>query len=185
MLSHHDHFDVYDSAAACLHDEFSFEVPELGHGVFTYCFSVRKPNLNSVVAEAILPNNTFGPSLSIAEGHVGCSLMAAGAQNPIYYRSSSVLEVCGKKVKFLDENSKCAMSPTHGLIAQANGRRAVRICHKPDIGSEFSSPPALLDRPFSPQIPRTSLFSSSLLRQRGVICEPPHERFDVELTYES
>ena len=83
--------------ASCMEDEFAFEESGLGHGMFTYCFSVREPSPSSFAAEAIQPDNTFGPSLAIAGGELGCSLLTAGGQNPVvYYNGTGQLEVCGR-----------------------------------------------------------------------------------------
>ena len=80
--------------ASCMQDEFALEDSTIGHGLFTYCFSVRSPFLNGQGAQAILPDNTFGPSLSIAGGELGCSLLSAGSQNPLaYWNGAGQLEV--------------------------------------------------------------------------------------------
>ena len=84
-------FHVY---ASCMEDEFAWEESGLGHGVFTYCFSVREPASGSLVAKAVQPDNTFGPSLAIAGGDLGCSFLTAGAQNPVrYWNGTGHLEV--------------------------------------------------------------------------------------------
>ncbi len=93
--------------ASCMDDEFAWEESGLGHGLFTYCFSVREPYIGALSAEAIQPDNTFGPSLSIAGGELGCSLLTAGAQNPVTYSNGAGhLEVCNQYIN-LFENGNC------------------------------------------------------------------------------
>jgi len=89
-----DHLVPFNLFAACMHDEFALEDSSLGHGLFTYCFSVQPDAIGAYGAQAILPHNRFGPSLSIAAGERGCSLMSAGAQNPLaYWNGAGHLEV--------------------------------------------------------------------------------------------
>lgn len=85
--------------ASCMEDEFAWEESGLGHGLFTYCFSVQDAGLGSLAAQAIRPDNTFGPSLAIAKGELGCSLLTAGAQNPVlYWNGTGHLEVGGQDI---------------------------------------------------------------------------------------
>lgn len=91
----------YYSAAACLHDEVAREYSSLGHGLFTYCFSIRGLTQESIVARAIQPDNTFGPSLSIVTGPYGCSFLTQGTQNPITVDIDE-WTVCGEKVNLYD-----------------------------------------------------------------------------------
>ena len=86
-------------------DEFAWEESRLGHGMFTYCYSVQELSLGSSAAVALQPDNTFGPSLAIAAGELGCSLLTAGAQNPIvYFNGTGHLEVCGRHIDLFDGN---------------------------------------------------------------------------------
>jgi hypothetical protein len=88
--------------AACMHDEFAREDCTLGHGIFTYCFSVRH-SLRGYAAQAVQPDNSFGPSLALAAGELGCSLMTGGAQNPVaYFNGSGHLEVGEQEVDLFD-----------------------------------------------------------------------------------
>ena len=104
-----------------MEDEFAWEESGLGHGLFTYCFSVRSPSLGSFVAEAVQPDNRFGPSLAIAQGEGGCSLLTAGAQNPvIYWNGTGELEVCGRSIA-LFVAGKCM-----SLMEMRNRLRAIR-----------------------------------------------------------
>ncbi|MCI0528714.1 MAG: hypothetical protein L0Y56_14850, partial [Nitrospira sp.] len=75
----------FNVVTGCAPDEFAWEDSSLGHGVFTYCFSVRAHSIGGIRATAIQPDNTMGPSLDIAAGPSGVSLLTAGAQNPLYY----------------------------------------------------------------------------------------------------
>lgn len=80
--------------ASCMYDEVAFEDSSLGHGLYTYCFSVQPDSIGAYGAQAVLPNNRFGPSLSVAAGERGCSLLSAGAQNPVaYWNGAGQLEV--------------------------------------------------------------------------------------------
>lgn len=93
--------------ASCMEDEVAWEDAGLGHGVFTYCFSVRDASPGAISAEAIQPDNTLGPSLALAGGELGCSLLTAGAQNPVaYWNGTGHLEVCGQDIN-LFENEEC------------------------------------------------------------------------------
>jgi len=80
--------------ASCMYDEVALEDSSLGHGLYTYCFSVQSDSIGSYGAKAVLPNNCFGPSLSVAAGEYGCSLLSAGGQNPVsYWNGAGQLEV--------------------------------------------------------------------------------------------
>lgn len=97
-------FHVY---ASCMEDEFAWEESGLGHGVFTYSFSVREPSLGALAAKAIQPDNAYGPSLAIAGGDLGCSFLTAGRQNPVrYWNGTGHLEVGSRDVD-LFENDEC------------------------------------------------------------------------------
>lgn len=100
-----DDINIDYLAAACLHDEAAKESAQLGHGYFTYCFSCRPDNLGTITAQAIQPDNTMGPSLSIASGALGCSILTQGAQNPIIIEEKNYMISClGEKFELLDED---------------------------------------------------------------------------------
>lgn len=87
-----------------MEDEYADEDSGLGHGLFTYCFSVREPGPGSLSAVAIQPDNTFGPSLAIAGNYLGCSLLSAGSQNPVFYwNGSPVIEVSNQVIDLFDD----------------------------------------------------------------------------------
>lgn len=97
----------FNVVAACAPDEFAWEESSLGHGVFTYCLSVRKYPLGGIGATAIQPDNTMGPSVAIAAGRPGVSLLTAGAQNPIYYlNGTGRLEIGASEFSILDEEGR-------------------------------------------------------------------------------
>lgn len=79
-----DYLIPYMLNLSCCSDEVSWEDADLGHGIFTYCFSAHG-DIGSITTQAVQPDNSFGPSLSIAKGEKGVSLLTAGAQNPIVY----------------------------------------------------------------------------------------------------
>jgi hypothetical protein len=87
----------YYLAAAAMPDEVSWEESTLGHGVFTYCRSIRPRDDGPPFgfgALAVQPDNTYGPSLLLAKGAYGCALLTCGEQNPIVYIDYQ-LEACG------------------------------------------------------------------------------------------
>jgi hypothetical protein len=89
--------------ASCMEDEFALEESTLGHGLFTYCFSANPLSPASYAARAVQSDNTFGPSLAIASGELGCSHLTAGAQNPIaYFNGAGHLEVCKRDVDLFE-----------------------------------------------------------------------------------
>lgn len=97
----------YHIFASCMDDEYAWEDSSLGHGLYTYCFSVQSSSLGSLSAAAIQPNNTFGPSLAIASGEMGCSLLSGGAQNPIaYWNGAGYIDTCGQTIEIYDDG-KC------------------------------------------------------------------------------
>ncbi len=88
-----------------MEDEESWEDSSLGHGIFTYCFSVRSDVPFSLAAEAIQPDNTYGPSISIAGGELGCSLLTVGAQNPVlYWNGCGEIEIGKKSLRIFDDD---------------------------------------------------------------------------------
>ena len=95
-----DDIYIYTMWASCMPDENAWETDEIGHGLFTFCFSHRGELENVYTAEAIRPDNSFGPSLRIATGGYGCSIVSLGRQNPVTYMGDGTgsLEVCGKTV---------------------------------------------------------------------------------------
>lgn len=97
----------FNVVASCARDEFAWEESSLGHGIFTYCLSVRPNSLGSVSATAIQANNSLGPSLSIAAGRFGVSLLTAGGQNPFYYlNGTGHIEVGGSEFSAFHEDGK-------------------------------------------------------------------------------
>jgi hypothetical protein len=104
---HNDLLVPFHVFGSCMEDEFAWEESGLGHGVFTYCFSVREPSLGSLAATAIQPDNTIGPSLAIAAGELGCCLLTSGSQNPVaYWNGTGHLGVCRQDID-LFENGEC------------------------------------------------------------------------------
>lgn len=114
-------FFPYYSAAACLHDEVAREYRSLGHGLFTYCFSIREIKPESIIAQAIQPDNTFGPSLSLVSGPYGCSFLTQGTQNPIIIDCDE-LSVCGEKINLYDDQDN--LITKHDLYSKMRDIRA-------------------------------------------------------------
>jgi hypothetical protein len=105
--------------ASCMDDEVAWEEPGLGHGIFTYCFSVTENSPSSFAAQAVQPDNTFGSSLSIARGELGCSLLTAGAQNPVaYYNATGELEVCNRYVDLFEEGEYIGLDEMRKRLRQ-------------------------------------------------------------------
>jgi hypothetical protein len=99
LSQHQDVLVPFHVYASCMEDEFAWEESSLGHGVFTYSFSVREPSLGSLAATAIQPDNTYGPSLAIAGGDLGCSFLTVGRQNPVrYWAGNGHLEVASQTI---------------------------------------------------------------------------------------
>lgn len=100
------HLFVRDAMAASMTDEVAWEESSIGHGVFTYAFSVRGDNLAALAAKAVQPDNSIGSSISIVGGPLGCSLLTAGEQNPLDYAGGAELRVCETAVPLLDSTDK-------------------------------------------------------------------------------
>lgn len=101
---HSDLLSPWMLFASCMEDEFALEESSLGHGMFTYAFSLQPSSPLSFGAKAIQPDNTFGPSLAIAHGELGCSHLTAGAQNPVsYFNGTGVIEVCGRYIDLFED----------------------------------------------------------------------------------
>lgn len=114
--------------ASCMDDEVAWEESGLGHGMFTYCFSVREHSIGSFAAQAVQPDNTFGPSLAIARGELGCSLLTAGAQNPVvYYNGTGLLEVCGQSVDLFEGDEYIGLWATRERLRQERNKVAAII----------------------------------------------------------
>lgn len=105
MFNQHDDYLIpYMLFLSCCPDEVSYEEADLGHGIFTYCFSARG-DLGSIATKAIQPDNTFGPSLSIVKGEKGVSLLTAGAQNPvIYFNGAGHIEVGSRSFSIFEND---------------------------------------------------------------------------------
>jgi hypothetical protein len=123
-----------------MHDEFALEDSSLGHGLFTYCFSVRPDAIGAHRAQAIFPDNRFGPSLSIAAGERGCSLMSAGAQNPLaYWNGASHLEVARESFSIEMPNGEF-MNQTEMEQALSERRDRIRTASaRPDLSVGFDA----------------------------------------------
>lgn len=107
MFNHYDDYLIpYMLFLSCCPDEVSYEEADLGHGIFTYCFSAHG-DLGSIATKAIQPDNTFGPSLSIAKGEKGVSLLTAGAQNPVvYFNGSGYIEVGSGRFSVFEKDNR-------------------------------------------------------------------------------
>ncbi len=136
------HFVPFNLFAACMHDEFALEDSSLGHGLFTYCFSVRPDTMGSYGAQAVLPDNGFGPSLSIAAGGLGCSLLSAGAQNPLaYWNGAGHLEVAQASFSIEKPSGEFMNQAEMGLalIERRDEVRAASAATRSDLSVEFNS----------------------------------------------
>ena len=90
--------------AASLHDEVAKESAQFGHGFFTYCFSCRPDNLGTYTATAVQADNSIGPSLSIASGALGCSILTQGTQNPVIIEGPMYHASClGEEFSLIDD----------------------------------------------------------------------------------
>jgi len=109
-------------AAACMPDEVAWEESGLGHGIFTYCWSHRpapdQPPAGAVVALAVQHDNLFGPSLEIAGGAFGCSLLTYGRQNPVFFRDYE-LNVCDVEIPVYEDRDYQVLRPSQDIWAEA------------------------------------------------------------------
>ncbi len=104
---HHEWLVPFNLFGSCMHDEFAWEDSSLGHGLFTYCASVRQTIPASLTAHAVQPDNSIGPSLAIARGEMGCALLTAGAQNPVsYWNGTGHLEVSRRDINLRVSNDQ-------------------------------------------------------------------------------
>jgi Caspase domain len=90
----------YYLAGGCMPDEVAWEESSLGHGLFTYCWSVRPSDMFTIGALAAQPDNTDGPSITLASGPTGCALLTAGEQNPVVYVDYHI-QSCGHQFAVL------------------------------------------------------------------------------------
>ncbi len=106
VLHEHDDKLVPDYLmASSMPDELSLEVPVLGHGLSTFCFSVRPVAPGSMIASGSGVGVTWG----IAAGAEGCALVSGGRQNPIVYDAYE-LRVAGAVIPVYDGDD-CTASP--------------------------------------------------------------------------
>jgi hypothetical protein len=89
-----DELSVFRATASCYADELSYEVPELGHGLATYCASIRPDRIDSLMARAGLKQI---PLWGVIKGPGGCSLVTMGKQNPIVVGSYGHVEACNRE----------------------------------------------------------------------------------------
>jgi hypothetical protein len=75
-------------------DEVSWEAASLGHGLATYCFSLREAVLGSEIGIA---GRGRIKTWSAYAGPEGCSVATAAAQNPIVYQYGTV-ETCFRRI---------------------------------------------------------------------------------------
>ncbi|MFD2679149.1 hypothetical protein [Bacillus seohaeanensis] len=89
-------------AVACLHDEVALEEPCLGHGLYTYSFSLS--SFGPYRGIDIDPERYKDPAirLFLDPGH-GCSLFTFGKQNPIRF-DNGTFDTCGKHLSIFREN---------------------------------------------------------------------------------
>lgn len=88
-------------SSACLHDEKAWEEPDLGHGLFTYSFSLNNigPYRGIDIAPESYDNEEY--RVFLGTGH-GCSLLTFGEQNPIRF-DNGTFDVCGKYFSIHEE----------------------------------------------------------------------------------
>lgn len=125
---------IFWSTASSFPDELSWEVPELGHGIATFCASVRGgESLRSLTTraglEAVLTWKAFN-------GIGGCSLVTSGRQNPIEIENHGEVTVCNRTFKLYDDecNPKSRSAWEEGLeLARAEFRRGVELVYNQRI----------------------------------------------------
>ncbi len=122
--------------ASCMHDEFASEDSSLGHGIFTFCLSVKPWSLASYGAVGILPDNSHGPSLAIAAGERGCSFLTAGSQNPAaYWNGAGHLEVSQSGFSIFSDDDKALTENQmlEQLLRKRDQIRTVMQAARPDL----------------------------------------------------
>ncbi len=121
--------------ASCMEDEFALEESTLGHGVFTYCFSANPLSPASFAAQSVQPDNTLGPSLAIASGKLGCSIITGGTQNPIgYFNGTGYLEVCRRDVNLFEDGDYVGLEETRTRLRRHRDKVAKAIMlARPDL----------------------------------------------------
>ncbi len=134
---YHDLLVPFMVFASCMEDEFALEESSLGHGMWTYVFSVQPSAPLSFGALAIQSDNTLGPSLAIAAGELGCSQLTVGAQNPVtYFNGSGHLEVVGRFVDLFDGGGYIGLEETRAKLRHHRDEvaGAIRLA-RPDYAS--------------------------------------------------
>ncbi len=122
MLKQKNNIHMDYLAAAALHDEVAKESAQFGHGFFTYCFSCRPDNIGTHTATAVQADNSIGPSLSIASGALGCSILTQGTQNPIIIEEPVYKASClGEKFDLIDDEGN--LRDTNIVVSQIENLR--------------------------------------------------------------
>lgn len=88
--------------ASSMPDEESFELPSIGHGLSTFCWSLQPLSSGSLVATA---HGMPGLTWSIAAGPQGCSFVTGGLQNPIKYDDYELQIAGGRVPVYVDDES--------------------------------------------------------------------------------
>ncbi len=91
---------VFQALASCLPDELSYEIPALGHGLATYCHSLRTQHLFDLMA---LGGRFSIPTWAVLRGAGGCSLATMGKQNPFVIDRWHGVSVCNRKLRSVNE----------------------------------------------------------------------------------
>jgi len=122
--------------ASCMPDEFASEDSLLGHGIFTYSLSVQQSALGAYGAIGVLPDNSHGPSLALAAGERGCSLLTAGSQNPVtYWNGAGHLEVSQSGFSIVLEDNQVLTEDQmlEQLLRKRDQVRSVMQAARPDL----------------------------------------------------
>jgi hypothetical protein len=127
----HEALAPYFSHVSSMPDEISLEESSLGHGVFTYCISQHSAHPFAYATRAVQPDNSWGPSIRMAAGEVGCARMTMGVQNPVRFVELGHLEVCGQIVSIED------LLPTPTLADMEARLRPIRDEMRPRVRAAF------------------------------------------------
>lgn len=144
FTNHRHRIYPYASWASAMPNESAWEDDELGHGVGTYCLSVKPAHPFARVASAVQPDNTYGPSLAIAEGPFGCVLLTGGAQTPARYGEWGELEVPGwREVACFDDRESWRRP---GPIRRELRERREQLVEALDALGRYGLPLSRIDR---------------------------------------
>lgn len=102
---HGDSLVPFHVFASTFPDEEAWELPDIGHGLATFSWSVKANSVGSVGAEAVGPDNAPIPTLSLAAAPFGVPLLTAGRQHTLgHFNGTGHLTVLQEDVPLFDND---------------------------------------------------------------------------------